>query len=85
MQWNKKGIVIKTNPIKSKTINFEDVETIIAEQESIIIQLLHNTNKKINLKEIHEDDKNHLIRILVEHSNAKYVDRRSSARMLENS
>lgn len=85
VQWNKKGIVIKTNPIKSKTINFEDVETIIAEQESIIIQLLHNTNKKINLKEIHEDDKNHLIRILVEHSNAKYVDRRSSARMLENS
>jgi hypothetical protein len=85
VQWNQKGIVIKTNLIKSKNISFEDIETIIAEQESIIIELLHKTDKKISLKDIHDDDKNRLIRILVEHSNAKYIDKRSNAQMLENS
>lgn len=76
VQWNKKGIVIKTNRIKSKSIPFEDIKTLIAAEDDLTLELLCRPDKKIRLNHIHDKDINRLIRLLVEHSQAKFVDKR---------
>ncbi|MFO7745026.1 MAG: hypothetical protein R6V36_06565, partial [Psychroflexus sp.] len=50
VQWNKKGIVIKTNSFKSKTITFEDIKTIIPENDIIKLELQNRSDKKIKLR-----------------------------------
>lgn len=85
VQWNKKGIVIKTNSFKSKTITFEDIKTIIPENDIIKLELQSKSDKKIKLRDIHEDDINRLIRILVEHSHAKFIDQRSTVNSISTS
>ncbi|MBZ9778428.1 hypothetical protein LB452_05770 [Psychroflexus sp. CAK8W] len=85
VQWNKKGIVIKTNSFKSKTITFEDIKTTIPKKDVIKLELQSRSDKKIKLRNIHEDDINRLIRILVEHSHAKFIDQRSTVNSISTS
>lgn len=78
VQWNKKGIVIKTHVLKSKSITFEDIDKIYAEENLISLELNRGKTIEINLEHIHDTDKNNLLRILIENSRSKFTDNRTN-------
>lgn len=78
VEYNKFGIVIKLNIITNKTINFNEIDKIKINDNSLIVELKSERNFNFKITDIDNSDSDKLLRILVENSKSEFTDDRNA-------
>lgn len=78
VEYNKFGILIKLNTITNKTINFNEIDKIKINDNSLIVELKSERNFDFKITDINNSDSDKLLRILVENSKSEFTDDRNA-------